>query len=294
MARDRELDLTAEEMRAREALRTLPPPRAEAAFRERLKAEFTSGTIAEPEARTGAVSGAPDRGRAGARVASFPRARGRGFFGRPWAWIPSAAAAAAAVVFAVNLLNTASDWDAVRVSGAKTVNVDGKAVPLEANDEFCKHLTPGARLSVPQGAEVSLICGNQIGLVVRGGSTVSMPAPPGRWFSRTIEMRVHEGEVHITTGRAFQGARLAVLTPEARAEVTGTTLAVICQPGATCVCVYEGAVNVAPLGAAGAMVQGGLRGIVGRDSRAPEIVTIRDDERAMLSKYRDEMRAKLE
>ncbi len=291
MAGERETNLSVEETRAREAVRALGPPRADAAFRERLKAEFSSGTIAE---RDRAGAGVPDRASAGARVTPFPGSRRRGFFGRPWAWIPAAAAAAAALVFAVNLLNTADDWDAVRVGGAKTVSVDGKPVPLEATDDFCKHLTPGARLTVPQGAEVSLISGNQIGLVVRGGTTVSMPAPPGRWFGRNIELQVHEGEVHITTGRAFRGARLTVVTPEARADVTGTTFAVICQPGGTCVCVYEGAVNVAPHGGAGAMVHGGLRGIVYRDSQAPEVVTMREDERQMLSKYREEMRGKLE
>lgn len=277
--------MTPEELKAWEALRALRPPRAEASFRERLKADFSSGAIVERERATGP---------AGARVTPLPRARRRGIFASPWAWIPATAAVAASLAFAVGLLNRANDWDAVRVSGASAVLVDGKSVPLRADDEFCKHLTPGSRLEVPEGAEISLICGKQIAMYVSGGTTVSMPAPPGRWFDRAVELRVRQGEVHITTGPAFRGARLAVVTPEARAEVTGTTLAVICHEMGTCVCVYEGAVNVGPHGGTMALVQSGLRRIVYRDQRAPEVLTIRDDEREQLSRYREEMRPKFE
>jgi ferric-dicitrate binding protein FerR (iron transport regulator) len=276
---------TPEETKALEALRALRPPRADASFRERLKAEFSSGAIAERE---------PAAGAAGARVTPLPRAGRRRLLASPWAWIPATAAVAASLAFAVGIVNRAADWDAVRVSGATEVLVDGKRVPLRADDEFCKHLTPGSRLEVPEGAEISLICGNQIAMYLTGGTTVSMPAPPGRWFDRSLEMRVHQGEIHITTGPAFRGARLAVVTPEARAEVTGTTLAVICREIGTCVCVYDGAVNVGPHGGDMAMVHGGLRGIVYRDKRPSEIVAIRDDERAQLSRYREEMRPKLE
>ncbi len=276
MKNPNEQSWTPEESKAREALQALSSPQADASFRERLKADFCSGAIAHREVR------------------ALPESARGGFFGRPWAWIPAAAAVAASLVFAVGLLNRASDWDAVRVSGAREVSVDGKAVPLEATEEFCKHLTPGARLEVPAGAEVSLLCGNQIGMVVQGGTVVTMPAPPGRWFGRSVEMSVHQGEIHITTGRAFQGARLAVVTPEARAEVVGSTFAVICHEIGTCVCVYDGAVNVAPRSGDGAMVRSGLRRIVYRDQRPPEVLAILDHEREELSRYQDEMREKLE
>jgi ferric-dicitrate binding protein FerR (iron transport regulator) len=95
---------------------------------------------------------------------------------------------------------------------------------------------------------------------VAPGTDLTLPASAGRWFGRATRASVANGEVRITTGTGFHGARLAVETPEAMVQVTGTTLAVICEPTGTCVCVLEGSVRVAAqAGGAGVPVSEGHR-----------------------------------
>jgi ferric-dicitrate binding protein FerR (iron transport regulator) len=83
-----------------------------------------------------------------------------------------------------------------------------------------------------------------LAIQMAGGTDAVLPRAPGRWANRTVSAEIATGEWRITTGERFPGARLVVSTPTAHVEVTGTTLAVICEPSGTCVCVYEGHVQV--------------------------------------------------
>jgi len=69
-------------------------------------------------------------------------------------------------------------------------------------------------------------------------------------------------------------------------EVTGTTLAVICEPAGTCVCVFEGVVHVGAKGAAAEAVPGGRRRYVFSDGRPPEVADIRPAEIGKLGSFR--------
>jgi len=93
--------------------------------------------------------------------------------------------------------------------------------------------------------------------------------------------------VRAVTGPAFHGARLAVETPEARVEVTGTTLAIICEPTGTCVCVLDGRVRVGTRGGAGmADVSAGRRRYVFSDGRPDESAAMRPNEHVALGEFR--------
>src|SRR5439155_21705240 len=86
MSPEPEATLTPAERRARDAVRALPRPEADAAFRARLQREFVSGGIASP-AREGAGARRPGRAETG---------RGPS---RPWAgWAAPLSWAAAAVI----------------------------------------------------------------------------------------------------------------------------------------------------------------------------------------------------
>ena len=267
----REFDTpTPEEVRARDALRTLEPPRADAAFRARLKREFVSGRFGGP------------------RVQPLPEAWWR----RPvWRMVP---AAAAILVVVAALANRGGGWLVLASAGDGVAVVDQRPVPIGHVEELQRRLRPGARLQVPAGAEIELASPGGLVVQVTAGTEFTLPALPGRWLGRRVAGEVRHGEVRITTGPAFHGAHLRVETPEASIEVTGTTLAVICEPVGTCVCVYDGAVSVGARGDRMEPVVSGRRRFVFNDGRAPESAEIRPIENEKLGAFRQSRGAWLE
>ena len=86
--------------------------------------------------------------------------------------------------------------------------------------------------------------GNTLVLRVEPGSDVSLPDPPGRWFGRARELHVATGSVFASTGGRPLGFDLVVTTPDADTRITGTTFAVRRNERGTCICLYEGSVEV--------------------------------------------------
>ena len=265
----RDVTLTPEEVRTREAVRGLARPRAEAAFRERLKRDFVAGRIGER------------------RALVLPVAWHR----RPVWRLALVPATLALLVVSAWMTDRGPGWTVMATRGEGTVVVDGATVPREA---LAGHLRPGARLVVPDGAEVDLASTAGLVVQVTAGTEFTLPATPGRWFRRQVTAAVRHGEIRVTTGPAFLGARLRVETPEAEIEVTGTTLAVICEPVGTCVCVHDGVVKVGARGGSMEPVTAGRRRFVFNDGRAPESAEIRPTEISKLGTFRDSGRAFLE
>jgi hypothetical protein len=255
----------------------MPPPGADPAFRERLKAEFTSGAIAARGSRAGLPSW-------------------RGFFSLPRLWVPVATAAAAALALAIGTMNQGPAWTIASAGGSGVARIDGAPVPVSARAELDRRIGSGARVEVPEGAELNLVAGKTLAVLATAGTELIVPPSPARWFGRDAQLHVRRGILRVSTGRDFHGARLTLRTPEAMAEVTGTTLAVICDPEVgTCVCVYEGVVRVGPsTGGNMVAVPGGMRRIVYADRRPPVVREILGDERVMLGRYREEMRPVLQ
>jgi len=264
--------VTPEVARAREALRGLTPPRADPAFRERLKRDFVTGRIGEHRALEMPVT-----------------------WHRRLAW-RLALAPAAVTVLAVAAWNAdrGPGWTVMGIQGEGAAIVDGAPVPLASRDELGRRLRPGVRLAVPSGAEVELASTSGLVVQVTAGTEFTLPATPGRWLHRRVTGALRHGEVRVTTGRAFAGALLRLDTPEAQVEVTGTTLAVICEPAGTCVCVYDGVVRVGPRGVAMDSVPHGRRRFVFNDGRPPESAEIRPIENAKLGMFRNSRREWLE
>jgi ferric-dicitrate binding protein FerR (iron transport regulator) len=264
--------LTPEETRARDAIRGLERPRAATAFRERLKRDFVTGRIGEQ------------------RVLELPLG-----WHRRLAWrLALAPVALAALAMTVVLANRGPAWTILAIAGDGVAVVDRAPVPLAHGEELGRRLHPGAHLTVPVAAEVELASAGGMVIQVTGGTEFTLPASPGRWFGRRVVGALQGGEVRVTTGPGFRGARLRLDTPEATVEVTGTTLAVICEPAGTCVCVYDGVVKVGARGAAAASVPGGRRRFVFNDGRPPELADIRPVENQSLGAFRDHRRVWLE
>ena len=267
--------LTPDEESAREAVRALAPPRADAAYRARLSRAFASGTIGRD-----AVRAAPARLPVRRRVAFA------------WAAIPVAAAAALMVV---GTLNRGPAWELVSSRGTGPMTIDGAPVSMERAAGLERRLRPGARLVLPADGELEIALAGQLVMQVLPGTEVTLPASAGRWIGRDVHAAIAGGELRITTGERFRGARLAITTPEVMVEVKGTTLAVIREPGGTCVCVLEGHVLVEPRAGGGpAPVEEGRLRFTFNDARPPMNAEIRPLENDMLREFREERRPLME
>jgi FecR-like protein len=205
-----------------------------------------------------------------------------------WRLAPIAVATLAVVVA---LTNRGPGWTVLTTAGDGIAVVDQTPVPLGHGEELQRRLRTGARLTVPDGCEMEIASAGSIVFQLTAGTELTLPGGPGRWFGRRVAGAVRHGEIRVTTGPAFHGARLRLETPEATVEVTGTTLAVICEPAGTCVCVYDGMVEVGARGGTTERVPGGRRRFVYNDGRPPELAGIRPPEVQKLGDLRAHHRA---
>ena len=294
MSEEIEEELSSEAERARNALHRIPPPRAETAFRDRLKREFVSGAIEVTAAPEGKGRRRGDRGRREA-VRPFPiHARGR----RSATWIAVAAGLAAALLLVVGTMNRGPTWRVTAARGEGTVQVDGDLVSLDDRDAMRKLFVPGAEIDVQGNAEIDLSCGQVVALQLTPGTRMTLPPPPGRWFDRRSEVYVRAGELRVATGSGFPGAQFAIVSPTAAVEVKGTTFAVIIEDQGTCVCVLEGMAVVGRLrgGEQSDMVPvpGGMRRYVYRDGRLDPLHEMREEEQGKLAQFRESQHPWLE
>ena len=262
---------TADMARARDAIRALRPVAPGAAFRAKLRQEFV----------TGAIESAPP-----------PRTIAIPWYRTSMARWGATAVAAAAALLVVSVMNQAPAWKLSDVRGEGVVVVDGVPIPTQHVEDLERHLRPGVFVQVPDRVEFEIASAGEMAIEYTAGTQASVPQAPGRWFQRRALAEVRGGEVRVTTGKAFHGARLALETPEARVEVTGTTFAVICEPTGTCVCVYEGRLRVGTRGGVGmTMVEGGRRRYVFSDGRPEESAEMRPAEHDELPRFKERMSA---
>jgi ferric-dicitrate binding protein FerR (iron transport regulator) len=257
--------LAPEERRAQDAVRSLPAADPDPVFLARLAREFASATIPAPR-----------------RPAAMPRAA------RTWlGWGALAAAAALIVVF---VLTRPPAWRLVGVEGDGIAILDGRPVPLAHTEELARRLQPGLRIRVPDGATLEIASAGTMDVRMLSGADFTVPRLPALGWSKRTSCELRGGELRITTGERFRGTRMAIETPAAAIEVTGTTLAVICDPEGTCVCVLEGRVRVGPKGGDMASVAHGMRRFVFNDARAPESAKMREEERVPLRELHESFR----
>ena len=269
MSHDRPESLTPDETRARDAVRGLGVPGADPAFRARLRGDFVTGRIGESRVLTLPV---PWHRRLAVRRALVP------------ATIAVLVLAGAAVL---SVTDRGPGWTLMMARGNGAVTVDGAPVSLASRGDLNRALHAGARLVVPADAEIELMSAAGLVVQVTAGTELTLPATPGRWMNRRVTGAVDRGEIRVTTGSAFAGAHLHVQTPEAVIEVTGTTLAVICEPAGTCVCVHDGVVKMGASGGSMERVPEGRRLYVFNDGRPPEFAEIRPTEGTKLGEFRD-------
>jgi len=277
--------LSEEAERARRALLDAPPPRADAAFRERLRDEFVTGAIE--------VSGTREaRGRARRKTTPIRGLKPRS---RAPVWVAASVAMAAALTIVIGTLNQGQKWLVTGVRGEGIVAVDGEQVSLSDRTTLNRLLVPGAEVKIPDGVEIDLVSDGVMALQLTRRTDMTIPPPPSRWINRHTDMYVRYGDIRVTTGPKFPGTHLEVVTPDAAVDVTGTTLAVIVQTNGTCVCVLEGTAQVGRMvSGTGATdmqpVPGGRLRFVWKGDKPPSTDHMRDMERTKLTEFRDAQR----
>ena len=254
------------EQAARDAVRDLASPRAEATFRARLRHEFTTG-------------------RFGARGVGV--APSRSWWARVHVHAPVAAGLLVIALAGVTL-NRGPDWRLVAADGDGRVTVDGASYsPRDA--ALPARLRRGGRVRVEGAVTLDLVAPGVAAVALAPGAELQLSAAPGRWWARGMRAQVENGDAYFTTGRGFHGAHLDVTTPEVSVRAVGTAFAVLRESGATCVCVLEGRVRVGEAGtpaASAVEVPEGMRRIV-RAGRGGETQPILDDSVHRLHRQRD-------
>ena len=171
-------------------------------------------------------------------------------------------------------LNNGPSWQLAGVSGSGSLVIDGISVPASATQEIRQRLHAGADVTLSSDVQLDLRLPGTALIQITGGSSARLPGSPGRWYGKSMAAFLEAGEMRVTTGPAFPGTTFHILTPEAQALVTGTTLAVLRPADASCVCVFSGRVRMFQ-GRVSEVVEAGYRRSVFQDGRAPLLEPIR-------------------
>jgi ferric-dicitrate binding protein FerR (iron transport regulator) len=241
-------------------VQALPTVAADEDFHKRLRSAFVNGQLEPDRAAT------TDAGR---------REKPRIAWGR-WL-IPMTAAAA--LLLAIITLNRPPELRVIQVAGQGDVRVDGRAVSLNDMASLTAGMQAGSEIETPPETLVDLMAEDVVLFEVAGGSRISIPKMPGRWFEREVACSLFVGEVRIKTGNRFPGSQLTVFTPEGIVEVTSTLLSIQRDEGGTCVCVLEGVAHVGVDRSDMQPVEPGYRKVMLRDGTV-EIIPVKPMHRA--------------
>jgi hypothetical protein len=238
----------------RDLVRGLARPEPDAAFRSRLRHEFVTGRFGQR----------PDRSPA------------RPWFLRPFMLLPAAACALVVLAFAAN---RGPDWSVRSVSGEGQVVVDGASFEAADRAGLAPALRRGGHVRIQGAVTLDLVAPGVAAVALAPGADAELSPAPNRWWRRGASARLHAGDAYFSTGRAFHGAHLDVVTDDARVRAVGTSFAVLCAPFGTCVCVMEGRVRVGGRDAApgdGVEVPHGMRRVVHPDQVAETLPILED------------------
>jgi hypothetical protein len=293
-------DIDPRQKQIEELLQSLPEPKPPSEeFVARLRSEFAAGTIRpgpfatdseekpwlEDDRRdeASATPDAPPAEAASGGEIPGPEARPR-VVRFPWRFV-FPVAAAAAILLVVFVLNRGSGPGNITAQGNGTIHIGDETFPFSEAEEFTHRLQPGTKFAVEgdMSALLDLLYPGNLAVQATPGVTMTVPQPPGRWFGRTSKFQIDRGEVRVVTGPDFAGSLLRIRTPGTSVEVLGTTLAVLCDPCSTCVCVLDGTARMKDRSGEMVRVPPGMRNTIFNELDQPLIKEpIRPSERMKL------------
>lgn len=191
-----------------------------------------------------------------------------------------AACAAAAACLLLVLGDVRPGWRNPGPVTAAHVRIDG------ATASSAPRWRDGALIETAPDGALDLELPGLARFQIAGGSAFRLPAAPSRWLTPVMAGELEYGEVRIATAPGFHGTRLTIRAHGIDAIVSGTTLAVLASPDSTCVCVYEGAVEVRGSAWHADTVRAGSRRTEFHDGRASVTEPIRPLETMKLQMLR--------
>jgi len=131
-------------------------------------------------------------------------------------------------------------------------------------------------LSTAADSEVEVQLGSSLRFRLLPGTSLTLPKAPGRWFNRSRQMPLTSGEIYGTSGGQKLDFDLVFNTTELEARLTGTTFAVFRTDTTSCVCLWEGSIEVTPLVGPADLVdlEEKTRVWIYRDGREPAILPL--------------------
>lgn len=205
-----------------DAIRNLPAPTPDPAYRERTRKMFLGQTPFETE--------------------RFDRA----ITARAWAWSAGALAAAAAIAVFFFSLPGAATWQVLDTASVGTVTVNDVEVPV--SELVGAELLSGTRIRVGSEGELKLGVPGAVSFVLGPDTEVTVGSSKGLLGSPVLTAAIHQGTTWGTTGPDFPTAGFEIETAQADIRITGTTFAVLSDSDTTCVCVLTGTVEVTAKG----------------------------------------------
>jgi hypothetical protein len=219
---ERHDNLTEQDRRIREAIRSTGDVRADTAFRARLKREFIDGTI---------------------DASAVPKKETRARTISAWWWM-LVPAAAAVLLFVLFLPGPAPTWVVQGVYGEGQIEIDGQTLATGEADLLARALASGGSVRVPEGVSLDLRLDDRMILSLVAGTDATVPAPPEPGAEGPLIAEVRIGDLMVKTGPGYPDNELHILTTEGRTEVVGSVVSVYKGDGYTCVCVLEGSARV--------------------------------------------------
>ena len=148
---------------------------------------------------------------------------------------------------------------------------------------------PAGSLESPEHGTFELSMGPSLTLRMAPCSGIVLPRAPRRWGPGDINIEVVHGELFGSTGGQELPAPVNITTDVLTAQITGTTFAVFRIPGATCVCLLEGGVQISPTvgDTTPVNVPRESKMLIYNDGRPHEVLPIDDMERMKLQMLYD-------
>jgi hypothetical protein len=182
---NKELDLTADDLRVRDAVRALSRPEADAGFRAQLREGFVSGSF-DTAPRETVRRGAP---------APLPMWR---------KLAPIAVGVAALILLVVPYVRTPG-LNLLGIRGANQIVLNGEIVTCGDLNPIRAALLPGCRIQAPEGAVMQFAREGELVMDLEG-MEFTFPGPPLPLVGRAMRSSVEgDGTIRMATAPGFAG-----------------------------------------------------------------------------------------
>jgi hypothetical protein len=202
----KDLDLTAEDLRVRDAVRVLSRPEAESGFRASLRESFV----------TGAIDSAPRETVRRTSPAPLPMWR---------KLAPIAVGVAALILLIVPYVRTPG-MNLMGIRGANQVVLNGEIVACGDLNPIRAALLPGCRIQAPAGAIVQFAREGELVMDLEG-MEFTFPGPPLPLVGRAMHSSVEgDGTIRMATAPGFAGRSYRIRIGDADLVVRDTVFTV--------------------------------------------------------------------